>query len=280
MGGGGGNGGVVYQSGGYQSGGHQSGGHQSGGYQSGGYQSGGYQSGGMQTGGMQTGGMQIGGLQSGGYQGGGYQTAVMQTRHVDPETLSMNAVRQHTAQVNPGWADMSDAYSLVSERDATYGRQYAQSAVNGYATQVRQGGGSMTFTSPMRQSLSGTLDRSGQMTGGEMEVTQQHSYKGPAHRTINRITNRNRMSTGSLPGQQILSSGSVYSSGGDRMDGYGMAQRQGSMSRAQSIKSMHSVGRGMDVFGQMDMGASMGNLSGWEAYITSHCVPSPHLFHF
>ncbi|KAJ4938447.1 hypothetical protein JOQ06_003066 [Pogonophryne albipinna] len=257
MGGGGGNGGVVYQSGGYQSGGHQSAGYQSGGYQSGGYQSGGYQSGGMQTGGMQ-----IGGLQSGGYQGGGYQTAVMQTRQVDPETLSMNAVRQHTAQVNPGWADMNDAYSLVSERDDTYGRQYAQSAVNGYATQVRQGGGSMTFTSPMRQSLSGTLARNGEMTGGEMEVTQQHSYKGPAHRTINRITNRNRMSTGSLPGQQILSSGSVYSSGGDRMDGYGMAQRQGSMSRAQSIKSMHSVGRGMDVFGQMDMGASMGNLSG------------------
>ncbi|KAK1887884.1 putative PPE family protein PPE54 [Dissostichus eleginoides] len=174
MGGGGGNGGAVYQSGGYQSGGYQSGGYQSGGYQSGGYQSGGYQTGGMQTGGMQTGGMQtggmqIGGLQSGGYQGGGYQTAVMQTRHVDPETLSMNAVRQHTAQVNPGWADVNDACSLVSERDATYGRQYSQSAVNGYATQVRQGGGSMTFTSPMRRSLSGTLARSGEMTGGEME---------------------------------------------------------------------------------------------------------------
>ncbi|XP_010791606.1 plakophilin-3 isoform X1 [Notothenia coriiceps] len=272
MGGGGGNGGAVYQSGGYQSGGYQSGGqqsagyqsggYQSGGYQSGGYQSGGYQSGGMQTGGMQIGGLQSGGLQSGGYQGGGYQTAVMQTRQVDPETLSMNAVRQHTAQVNPGWVDTSDAYSMVSERDATYGRQYAQSAVNGYATQVRQGG-SMTFNSPMHRSLSGTLGRSGEMTGGEVEVTQQHSYKGPAHRTINRITNRNRMSTGSLPGQQILSSGSVYSSGGDRMDaGYGMAQRQGTMSRAQSIKSMHSVGRGMDVFGQMDMGASMGNLSG------------------
>ncbi|KAK1887268.1 Plakophilin-3 [Dissostichus eleginoides] len=44
--------------------------------------------------------------------------------------------------------------------------------------------------------------------------------------------------------------------------GYGMAQRQGTISRAQSIKSMHSVGRGMDVFGQMEMGASMGNLSG------------------
>ncbi|KAF3854923.1 hypothetical protein F7725_022978 [Dissostichus mawsoni] len=71
------------------------------------------------------------------------------------------------------------------------------------------------------------------------------------------------MSNGSLPGQQILSSGSVYSNGGDRMDaGYGMAQRQGTISRAQSIKSMHSVGRGMDVFGQMEMGASMGNLSG------------------
>ncbi|KAK5867265.1 hypothetical protein PBY51_011774 [Eleginops maclovinus] len=256
-----GNGGIVYRDdlrmGGYQSGGYQSGGYQSGGYQSGGYQSGGYQSGGYQS----------GGYQSGGYQCDGYQGKVIQTRRADPETLSMHAVQQHTAQVNTGCVDIGDAGSLISDRDATFGRQYAQSAVNGYTTQVRQGGGSMTLNSPMRRSLSGTLARSGGITGGEAEVFQQHSYKGPAHRTISRITNRNRMSTGSLPGQQILTSGSVY--GSDRMDGgFGMAQgaiiqRPGTISRAMSIKSMHSVGRGMDIYGrEMEMGASMGNLSG------------------
>lgn len=193
---------------------------------------------------------------------------------MDPEILSMQAVRQHTAQVNPWIADSSDAGSLMSDRDATYGRQYAHSAVNGYTSQVRQGGSTMSFQSPMRRSLSGTLSRGGGMAGGEVEVMQQHSFKGPAHRTISRITNRNRMSMGSAPGamQQISLGGSTY--GGDRVDrGFmvsgvssgsqgNLMQRQGTLSRAMSIKSMQSVGRGIDPFSQMDMGASMGNLSG------------------
>lgn len=118
------------------------------------------------------------------------------------------------------------------------------------------------------------------MTGGEAEIIQQqHSYKGPAHRTISRITNRNRMSMGSMSGtlqHQMSSGGSTYGGGGDRVDtgfivsglssgsqGNLLMQRQGTLSRAMSIKSMHSVGRGMDIYdGQMEMGASMGNLSG------------------
>uniref|UniRef100_A0A671U4J2 Plakophilin 3a n=1 Tax=Sparus aurata TaxID=8175 RepID=A0A671U4J2_SPAAU len=158
--------------------------------------------------------------------------------------LSMSAVRQHTMQVNPWMMDSSDAGSMVSDRDATYAHQYAQSAVNGYTGQVSQGGGSMNFAAPMRRSLSGTLSRGGGMTGGEVEmVQQQHSFKGPSHRTINRITNRNRMSMGSI------------------MYGGGMDKRQGTLSRAMSVKSMQSVGRGMDIFsGQME--GSMGNLSG------------------
>lgn len=205
----------------------------------------------------------------GGYQGG----TMRQQSRMDADNLSMHAMRQHTVPVNPWQLDTSDAGSLVSDRDATFGRQYTQSAVNGYTSQVRQGGGTMIVSAPMHRSLSGTLTRGGGMTGGEAEMVQQHSFKGPAHRTISRITNRNRMSMGSM--QQASSGGSTYG-GRDIVDrgfippgvSYGsqgnlLMQRPGTLSRAMSVKSMQSVGRGVDIFGgQMEMGASMGNLSG------------------
>ncbi|KAM7003010.1 plakophilin-3a isoform 2-T2 [Tautogolabrus adspersus] len=206
---------------------------------------------------------------------GSYQGGARPRSHMDQETLSLHAVRAHTAQVNPWMIDRSDAGSLVSDRDATFNRQYAQSAHNGYSSQIRQGG-SMTYQAPMRRSLSGTLSRGVGMTGGEAEMVQQHSFKGPAHRTINRITNRNRSSMGSMSGtMQQTAGGSFIGGGGDRVDrgfiasgvssgSQGMLmQRQGTLSRAASIKSMQSVGRGMDIYGeQMEMGNSMGNLSG------------------
>ncbi|XP_029289670.1 plakophilin-3 [Cottoperca gobio] len=210
---------------------------------------------------------------------GSYQGTASQPRRMDQETLTMHAV-QHAPQMHSFVVDNSDAGSMDFDRDATYGRQYAQSAVNGYTSQMRQGGGYSTFPLPMSRSLSGTLSRTGGMMGGEAEMVQQqqqqqqqqHSYKGPAHRTISRITQRNRMSTGSFSGQQASSGGSSYGGSGDRVDrGFittgvpqgNMMQRPGTISRAMSIKSMHSVGRGMDIYGgQMEMGASMGNLSG------------------
>ena len=206
--------------------------------------------------------------------GGGYQGGTMQQGRMETDPLSMSAVRQHTAQMNAWTADGSDAYSYVSDRDANFGRQYAQSMMNGYGS-MKQGGGTMSFTSPMRRSLSGTLSRGGGMGGGEVEVVQQHSFKGPAHRTISRIANRQRMSMGSMSGQQVSSGGSTYGGGMDRVDkGFitggvasvsqgNLMQRQGNLSRAMSVKSMQSVGRGYDIYGgQMEMGASMGNLSG------------------
>uniref|UniRef100_UPI0037E7F699 plakophilin-3a isoform X1 n=1 Tax=Semicossyphus pulcher TaxID=241346 RepID=UPI0037E7F699 len=204
---------------------------------------------------------------------GGYQGGARTPVRMEPEALSMHAVRAHTAQVNPWMMDGSDAGSLVSDRDATYNRQYTQSAFNGYSGQMRQGGGTMTSQPSMRRSLSGTLSRGGGLTGGEVEIVQQQSFKGPAHRTINRITNRNRAGMGSMSGTMQTVGGSSY--GGDRVDqgfiaqglssasqGSLLMQRQGSLSRAMSVKSMQSVGRGADIFGQMEMGASMGNLSG------------------
>lgn len=203
---------------------------------------------------------------------GGYQGTMRQQSQMDPEILSMHSMRQQMAPVYP-WTDNSDAVSMVSDRDATFNRPYSQSVVNGYAGQVRQGGGSMTYSHPMRRSLSGTLSRGGGMAGGEVEMAQQHSFKGPAHRTISRITNRNRMSMGSMSGtmQQISSGGSMYGGGMDRVDGFitgGVSSgsqanlmRPGTLSRAMSVKSMQSVGKGVDIYNQqMELG--MGNLNG------------------
>ncbi|XP_047451986.1 plakophilin-3a isoform X2 [Mugil cephalus] len=210
---------------------------------------------------------------------GGYQGGTRQNRMMEAETMSMHSMRQ-PLQVNSWVVDNSDAGSLMSERDATYGRQYAQSAINGYSGQMRQGGGTMTYPAPMRRSLSGTLSRGGGMTAGGQEIVQQHSFKGPAHRTISRITNRNRMSMGGVPmglQQQLSSGGSTYRGGADMVDSgfmYGtlqsgsqgnllmQQQRQGTLSRAMSVKSMQSVGKGVDVYYQEN---GMGNLSGMDS---------------
>ncbi|XP_035763032.1 plakophilin-3-like [Neolamprologus brichardi] len=209
--------------------------------------------------------------------GGGFYQEEMRVgtmKRMDPE-ISTHSMQPIPMQMR-GWAvDNSDAGSLVSERDGTYGRSYAQSAVNGYTSQMMQGGGSSGFQSTMRRSLSGTLTRGGGVPPGGTEIVQQQSFKGPAHRTISRITNRNRMSVGSMSGtMQQTAGGNIYGGGGDTVDGGFMMstmsgsqgnlrmQRQGTMSRAMSVKSMQSVGRGMDIYdGQMELGASMGNLS-------------------
>lgn len=213
---------------------------------------------------------------------GSFQRNMRPRSAIDHDTMSMHAgMGQHAGQVQAWMMDGSDAGSMMSEREATYGRQYAQSAVNGYSSQVRQGG-TMTYQSPMRRSLSGTLaSASGASMGmsrGDVELAHQQSFKGPAQRTINRMANRNKMTMGSM--QRQVSSATSFggtSTGGEMVvdggfigpglssasQGNLVMTRPSGMSRAMSIKSMHSVGRGMDIYnGQMEMGASMGNLSG------------------
>uniref|UniRef100_A0A673WTK4 Plakophilin 3 n=1 Tax=Salmo trutta TaxID=8032 RepID=A0A673WTK4_SALTR len=181
----------------------------------------------------------------------------------DPET-SLRSMRLQNLPAQPSpvaaWvaADVSDGGSLASDRDATFSRQqsvYSTVSAGAYSsgTQMRQAGGGgiggVGSMVPMRRSLSGTLAQSG---GGEM--MQQHSFKGPAFRTISRINNRNnRMSMGSMSGVSSGSQGNMMM----------QQQRQASLPRTMSVKSMHSVGKGMDIYdGQMDMTGSMGNLSG------------------
>jgi len=225
--------------------------------------------------------------------GGGYQGAVRQYQQQmsmssmgrgDPETISLHSMRVQPGPVNSWLADGSDACSMVSDRDATVSRQYSQTMSNGYSGgQMRQGGSmgyqtAATMPMPMRRSLSSTLSRGAMMGGGEAEIVHQSAFKGPAFRTISRINNRNRMSMGSVSGghtlQHQMSSGSSYG-GGVADKGFilgGMTtgsqgnlmtmQRPGTLSRAMSVKSMHSVGKGMDVYDGMDIRGSLGNLSG------------------
>uniref|UniRef100_A0A8C1SM89 Plakophilin 3b n=1 Tax=Cyprinus carpio TaxID=7962 RepID=A0A8C1SM89_CYPCA len=98
-----------------------------------------------------------------------------------------------------------------------------------------------------QRTLSGTLAREGFSTGWrEAELANQYSFKGPSHRTISRINNRQ----GQQQQQQRLSSSSMQwqqmSTGGNSMMGAG--HYQGTMKRAGSVHSIKSVGRGVDVY--------------------------------
>ncbi|XP_061678746.1 plakophilin-3a isoform X2 [Syngnathoides biaculeatus] len=224
---------------------------------------------------------------------GTYQGNRHQSR-MEPEIVSLHAMRQQTMPANAWMLDGSDGASMVSDRDATFNRQYVQT--NGYSTQMRQGAGSMTLPVSMRRSHSGTIPRGADM---DMGMVQQCSYKGPAYRTISRINQRNRMSMGSMSGtlqRQMSSASSMLGGGMDKIDsgfiGPGMSsasqgnlamqRRQSTISRAMSVKSMQSVGRGVDVFnGQMGIG-SMGNLAGMETLDMARAVqylrePDPDL---
>uniref|UniRef100_A0A3P9IT82 Plakophilin 3 n=1 Tax=Oryzias latipes TaxID=8090 RepID=A0A3P9IT82_ORYLA len=170
------------------------------------------------------------------------------------------------SRIQPMWYftdqfDDDDARSMMSERDSPMNHQFTQSAVNGYGTQMRQS--AVTQMGPMHQSLSGINYPNGGMSGGGAEyIQQQISFRGPSHRTINRITNRNRMSVNSMPGNLMSSSASSFVR--DKTDGGFIAQgnsqgslmRSAPLSRTMSMKSIQSVGRGADIYGgQMDNNA-------------------------
>ncbi|XP_039502851.1 plakophilin-3a isoform X2 [Pimephales promelas] len=245
------------------------------------------------------GGFQADGFQADGYQGGGYQTAGYQagggpvqlqqvgamTRSFsrmggDPETVSMHSMRLASMprHVTASWVGQDDSDgSVVSDRDAVFTQQpsvnngyaaktfprssmYATSRVNGYESGQQQVS-SMTLPA-MKRSLSGTLASSG---GGGMEqevYVSRHSYKGPAHRTISRINNRQTV-------RQTANASSASMYGG--LAGFSGSQgnlalvQQGRLSRAGSVRSMQSVGRGKDVFDGMDFTESMGNLQGLDS---------------
>ncbi|XP_066525738.1 plakophilin-3a [Hoplias malabaricus] len=241
----------------------------------------------------------------GGYQGGQShrQQYATVTRTMsrppgpDPETMSLRSLRmqslppQQQQQVAMAtWMTQDGGGSegsLVSDNEANYSHQdttYAMS--NGYAsTYPRQTlysttsngfssvGGAVpnSMTLPiMSRSLSGTLARSGGGGGAMDEETYvRQSFKGPSQRTISRITQRQgrySMSTGSVQGGGGGGGGGGgFVIGGSTMDRNLSMMQQGRLSRAASMRSVLSVGKGKDVFDGMDMAGSMGNLSGINA---------------
>ncbi|KAG1939442.1 catenin delta-2 [Pimephales promelas] len=270
---GGGGGGTYYQDevvgGGFQADGFQADGYQADGYQGGGYQGGGYQTAGYQAGGGPVQLQQVGAMTRSFSRMGG-----------DPETVSMHSMRLASMprHVTASWVGQDDSDgSVVSDRDAVFTQQpsvnngyaaktfprssmYATSRVNGYESGQQQVS-SMTLPA-MKRSLSGTLASSG---GGGMEqevYVSRHSYKGPAHRTISRINNRQTV-------RQTANASSASMYGG--LAGFSGSQgnlalvQQGRLSRAGSVRSMQSVGRGKDVFDGMDFTESMGNLQGLDS---------------
>lgn len=196
----------------------------------------------------------------------------------DPETQSMHSM--HVAsiphQVVSSWVAQDDSDgSLVSERDAIYTQQasmqrmsngyaantyprqsvYSTSTVNGFESGQQQVS-SMTLPA-MKRSFSGTPATGGGGGSTEQEVyVRQQSFKGPAHRTISRINNRQTSRASNM------SSGMYGTAGFSGSQSNLPMMQQGRLSRAGSVRSMHSVGRGKDVFDGMDMMGSMGNLSG------------------
>ncbi|XP_051975184.1 plakophilin-3-like isoform X2 [Xyrauchen texanus] len=253
-------------------------------YSGGGGGGGGYQED-FVSGSYQSGGLQSAGFQSGGYQvGAGQQQANTMTRSFsrmggDQDTVSVHSMRLSSVprQAVSSWVGQDDSDgSLVSERDATYTQQactrsmsdgytastyprqslYSSSRVNGHDGEQQQ---VKSMTLPhMQRSLSGTLMTA---SGGSMEqevYTRQPSYKGPAHRTISRINNRQQIRVGTVPPIMCGSAGGAFSGSQGNL----AMMQQGRLSRAGSVRSMHSVGRGKDVFDGMDMCGSMGNLNG------------------
>ncbi|XP_026071229.1 plakophilin-3-like isoform X1 [Carassius auratus] len=101
-----------------------------------------------------------------------------------------------------------------------------------------------------QRTLTGTLAREGFNAGWrEAELANQYTFKGPSHRTISRINNR-QVPQQQQQQQQRQSSSSVQcqqmSTGGTSMKAAG--HYQGTMKRAGSVHSIKSVGRGVDVY--------------------------------
>lgn len=111
----------------------------------------------------------------------------------------------------------------------------------------------------LRRSLSGILAQE-KGCWQEEELPQQYTYKGPSHRTISRITNRQQhyqqQQSSSLGQEGWVGNGRGVPPGGDTWGTQWHHQQQqqhvsrtsGTMHRAASLRSLRSVGKGVDVF--------------------------------
>ncbi|KAI5100524.1 plakophilin-3 [Silurus meridionalis] len=228
----------------------------------------------------------MGGM-AGGYQGTQTQQYPMSTTMrsmnrgvADVETASLHSLRLQSLpqqQVTTWMVRNGSEGSLGSDQEGNYSRQDANyNMSNGYSTYSHPLSATINeFSSGVRQnsatlptmgrSISGTLGRNG---GAGVNLEEEafvrgQTYKGPSQRTISRITqnrqNRYSVSAGSMQGS---SSAGGFVIGGNGSQGNLSMMKQGRISRAPSMRSVISVGKGKDVYDGMDMTGSMGNLSG------------------
>ncbi|XP_054627084.1 plakophilin-3-like isoform X1 [Dunckerocampus dactyliophorus] len=137
----------------------------------------------------------------------------------------------------------------------------------------------------LRRTLSGTLAQ-GRGYWQEEEMPPHFTYKGPSHRTISRIANRQ---------QHYQHHSSAYSQDGwvgpPRGDGWagpqwhvprtglslGVGQYQTSMQRAPSLRSVRSVGKGMDVLDGASMHSNdhLGGMQGLDVHTAVRYLSEP-----
>ncbi|XP_072527428.1 plakophilin-3 isoform X2 [Salminus brasiliensis] len=149
-------------------------------------------------------------------------------------------------------------YQTVPLQSSPVGNWMGQEGMASTEHQSYYGHGTLPNESPIRRTLSGTLAREGVNRGWrEAELAQQYSFKGPAHRTITRMNNRQlqqqRMNNSTMQWHQVSSGGSNTMAGG---------HYQTAMRRAGSIHSLKSVGRGMDVLDAAIDGATGSDIQG------------------
>ncbi|KAK2819829.1 hypothetical protein Q7C36_021475 [Tachysurus vachellii] len=143
----------------------------------------------------------------------------------------------HIGQVNPVEQEVMQGQPSPS------GNWVTQEGMTSSEHRSYYGHSPLPSVSPMRRSLSGTLVHDTPGRGWkEAELAHQYSSKGPAHRTLMRMNNRQtqqqRMGSNTIQWQQASAGGSTMMAGG---------QYPGMIRRTGSVHSLKSVGRGMDV---------------------------------
>lgn len=214
--------------------------------------------------------------------GGGYQDRQSQqyqrssTMHAmthgvhDTDATSVHSLRLHSLpqqQVATWVARNGSDGSLGSDQDPTYKINNGYTTTCSYpfsvtANEFNSGTRQTSMTLPsIRRPLSGTMGHNGGIgVNMDEEAYVRQTFKGPAQRTISRTRqNRCSMSAGSMQGS---CSAGGFVIGGNGSQGTLTMVKQGRMSRAPSVRSMISVGKGRDVYDGMEMTGSMGNLSG------------------
>lgn len=139
--------------------------------------------------------------------------------------------------------DQETGLHLMHGQSSPSGNWVTQDGMNSSEHRSYFGHSPLPSASPIRRSLSGTLVHDGVGRGWkEAELAQQYSSKGPAHRTLMRMNNRQlqhqRMGNSTIQWQQASAGGSTMMAGG---------QYPSPIRRAGSVHSLKSVGRGVDV---------------------------------